>query len=258
MPLIASYFYIDITLRYVLETRKYSKRFIFLNWPFINITWELIAIKHIKERLIPENQFWIIWEVVFWSPEMLVVLTEGQPSWKTLGMLQNKLNPSAQTCTYMCSFSLCLSTKALKYTFPNIISLTKARLLSGEKKSFGIKWPNLWKTEKILYGPKEKSFSVLYGDSQVWFCRIHGSVDKALTLMKGRTINLFAFYRHNYERKPKSYAQATTTTKKKWRKYPQLPINTILLVVVFFSSFYISLYFFSSSTYVVEQTLIVE
>lgn len=192
----------------------------FLNWPFINITWELIAIKHIKERLIPENQFWIIWEVVFWSPEMLVVLTEEQPSWKTLGMLQNKLNPSAQPCTHMCSFSLCLSTKPLKYTFPNIISLTKARLLSGEKKSFGIKWPNLWKTEKILYGPKEKSFSALYGDSQVWCCRIHGSVDKALTLMKGRTINLFTFYRHNYERKPKSYAQATTTKKKKVKEIP--------------------------------------
>lgn len=144
---------------------------------------------------------------------MLVVLTEEQPSWKMLGMLQNKLNRSAQPCTYMCSFSPCLSTKALKYTFPNIISITKARLLSGEKKSFGIKWPNLWKTGKILYGPKERSFSVLYGDSQVWFCRIHGSVDKALTLMKGRTINLFAFYRHNYERKPKSYAQATTTKK---------------------------------------------
>lgn len=125
-----------------------------------------------------------------------------------------------------------------------------------KKKSFGVKWPNLWKTEKILYGPKEKSFSVLYGDSQVWFCRIHGSVDKALTLMKGRTINLFAFYRHNYERKPKSYAQATTT-KKKWKKYPQLPINSILLVVDFFFLLHFFV-LFSSCTYVLEQTLIVE
>lgn len=158
MPLIASYFCIDITLRYVLETRKYFKRFIFFNWPFINITWELIAIKHIKERLIPENQFWIIWEGVFWSPEMLVVLTEEQPSWKTLGMLQNKLNPSAQPCTHMCSFSLCLSTKPLKYTFPNIISLAKARLLSGEKKIFWNKMTKSLKNRKDSIWPKREKF----------------------------------------------------------------------------------------------------